>query len=102
MTHPATVVDCLQAPNGYQVPDGGRPSGGRAGSDDLGEAARCYATAVLAAKEASDAAQKAEAPSTGQTSTPSSQPTPTGRQRSPQSVRLPMRRVSPQSSPGPR
>jgi len=61
MTHPATVVDCLQNPNGYQVPDGGRPSGGRAGSDDLGEAARCYATAVLAAKEASDAAQKAEA-----------------------------------------
>ena len=61
MTHSPTVIDRSQDPNGYQVPDGGgHPSGGRVGSDGLVEVARSYATASLAAKEASNAAQEAE------------------------------------------
>ena len=60
MTHSPTVIDRTQPPNDYQVPDWGHPSGVRAGSDGLVEAARSYATAVLAAKEASNAAQEAE------------------------------------------
>ena len=60
MTHSSTVIDRSQDPNGYEVPDGGRPSGGRVGSDGLVEAARSYATAALAAKEASNAVQEAE------------------------------------------
>ncbi len=60
MTHSSTVIDRSQDPNGYQVPDGGHPSGGRVDSDGLVEVARSYATAALAAKEASNAAQEAE------------------------------------------
>ncbi len=60
MTHSSTVINRSQDPNGYEVPDGGRPSGGRVGSDGLVEAARSYATAALAAKEASNAVQEAE------------------------------------------